>query len=90
MSHKKIGPDRFSRFDVYWIQTNKQTNRHPDRQAKFIYRRVNALINIGYKDGKERDEEGFNRRHMGWDRRDVWLEETQFARILITLLLTLG
>ena len=30
MSHKKFGPDRFSRFDVYWIQTNKQT----DRQAK--------------------------------------------------------
>jgi len=34
MSHKKFWPDRFSRFDVYWIQTNKQT----DRQAKFIYR----------------------------------------------------
>ena len=32
MSHKKFGADRFSRFDVYWIQTNKQTNRH----AKFI------------------------------------------------------
>ena len=34
MSHKKFGPDRFSRFDVYWIQTNRQT----DRQAKLIYR----------------------------------------------------
>ena len=34
MYHKKFGPDRFSRFDVYWIQTNRQT----DRQAKFIYR----------------------------------------------------
>ena len=34
MTHKKFGPDRFSRFDVYWFQTNKQT----DRQAKFIYR----------------------------------------------------
>ena len=34
MSHKKFGPDRFSRFDVYWIKTNRQT----DRQAKFIYR----------------------------------------------------
>ena len=33
MSHKKFGPDRFSRFDVYWIQTNKQT----PIQAKFIY-----------------------------------------------------
>ena len=21
-----FGPDRFSRFDVYWIQTDKQTN----------------------------------------------------------------
>ena len=29
MSHKKFGPDRFSRFDVYWIQTNK----HPDTQT---------------------------------------------------------
>ena len=34
MSHKKFGPDRFSRFDVYWIQTNKKTNRQTDRQAK--------------------------------------------------------
>ena len=40
MSHKKFGPDRFSRFDVYWIQTNKQTNR----QAKFIYRLPNMDI----------------------------------------------
>ena len=32
LSNKKFGPDRFSRFDVYWIQT--------DRQAKFIYRRI--------------------------------------------------
>jgi len=29
-SHNKFGPDRFSRFDVYWIQT--------DRQAKFLGR----------------------------------------------------
>ena len=27
MSHKKFGPDRFSRFDVYWIQANKQTDK---------------------------------------------------------------
>jgi len=33
MSHKKFGPDQFSRFDVYWIQTN----RHPNRQAKFTF-----------------------------------------------------
>ena len=33
---QKFEPDRFSRFDVYWTQTNKQT----DRQAKFIYRYI--------------------------------------------------
>ena len=27
MFHKKFGPDRFSRFDVYWIQTNRQTDK---------------------------------------------------------------
>ena len=27
MSHKKFGPDRFSRFDVYWIQTNIDTDK---------------------------------------------------------------
>ena len=27
MSHKKFGPGRFSRFDVYWIQTNRQTDK---------------------------------------------------------------
>ena len=43
MSHKKFGPDRFSRFDVYWIQTDRQTNKQTDRQAKFIYR-LNVLF----------------------------------------------
>ena len=38
MSHKKFGPDRFSRFDVYRIQTDRHTNKHHNRQAKFIYR----------------------------------------------------
>ena len=33
MSHTKFGPDRFSCFDVYW----KQTNRHPDGQANYIW-----------------------------------------------------
>ena len=45
MSHKKIGPDLFSRFDVYWIQTNKQTNRQTDRQAEFIYRLIKIFQN---------------------------------------------
>ena len=36
MSHKKFGPDRFSRFDVYWIQTNKQTNKQTDKPNLYI------------------------------------------------------
>ena len=44
MSHKKFGPDRFSRFDVYWIQTDRQADRQTDRQAKFIYRYSGYLI----------------------------------------------
>ena len=36
MSHKKFGPDRFSRFDVYWIQTNKQTDRQTDKPNLYI------------------------------------------------------
>ena len=36
MSHKKIGPDRFSRFDVYWIQTDKQTPRQTDKPNLYI------------------------------------------------------
>ena len=36
MSYKKFGPDRLSRFDVYWIQTKKQTPRHPDQPNLFI------------------------------------------------------
>ena len=39
MAHNKFGPDRFSRFDVYWIQTNK----HPDTQAKFVYRFIHHM-----------------------------------------------
>ena len=33
MSHKKFGPDRFSRFDVDWIQTDRQTDRQTNRQT---------------------------------------------------------
>ena len=36
MSHKKFGPDRFSRFDVYWIQTNKQTDKQTDKPNLYI------------------------------------------------------
>ena len=36
MSHKKFGPDRFSRFDVYWMQTNRQTNRQTDKPNLYV------------------------------------------------------
>jgi len=39
MSYTQFGPDRFSRFDVYWIQTYKQTDtmiqtKQTPRQSK--------------------------------------------------------
>jgi len=30
------GPYRLSCFDIYCIQTNKQTNRHPNLEAKYL------------------------------------------------------
>ena len=33
-SQKKFGPDRFSRFEVYWIQTNKQKDKQTNRQTE--------------------------------------------------------
>ena len=36
MSHKKFGPDRFSRFDVYWIQTDRQTTKQTDKPNLYI------------------------------------------------------
>ena len=33
MSHKKFGPDRFSRFDIYWIQTDRQTPKQTNKQT---------------------------------------------------------
>ena len=39
---QKCGPDRFSRFDVYLIQTDKQTNRHPSQ----IYIQMNVSLYI--------------------------------------------
>ena len=32
MSHTKFGPDRFSRFNVYWI---KQTDKQTEKQSKY-------------------------------------------------------
>ena len=36
-SQTKFGLDRFTRFYVYWIETNKQTNKQTNTQAKYIY-----------------------------------------------------
>ena len=44
MSHKKFGPDRFSRFDVYWKQTNRQTDKHHDKPNLYIDRYTLFLI----------------------------------------------
>ena len=33
---KIFGPDRFSRFDVYWIQTNRQTPKQTDKPNLYI------------------------------------------------------
>ena len=52
MSHKKCGPDRFSRFDVYWIQIDKQTNRQTDKPNLYIDQlrkpRVDIGLNLNY------------------------------------------
>ena len=52
-SHTKFGPDQFNRFDVYWIQTNKQTNKQTYRQAKFIYRFWNYKFKLPKPDKKK-------------------------------------
>ena len=36
MSHKKFGADRFNRFDVYWIQTDRQTDKQTDKPNLYI------------------------------------------------------
>ena len=36
MSHKKFGPDRFSCFDVYWIQTNRHPNKQTNKPNLYI------------------------------------------------------
>ena len=36
MSHTKFGSDLFSHFDVYWIQANKQTYKHPHKPNLYM------------------------------------------------------
>ena len=42
-SHKKCGADRFSRFDVYWIQTDRQTNKQTNMQIMYIDVQTNLI-----------------------------------------------
>ena len=49
--HTKFGPDRFSRFDVYWIQTDRHPDRQTDKQSINIdryrtYRKDSETMNI--------------------------------------------
>ena len=37
-SHTKFGPDRFSRFDVYWIQTYRHPSQNIDERRSLLYR----------------------------------------------------
>ena len=52
MSHKKFGPDRFSRFDVYWIQTNRHPNKQTEKPNLYIeeektwFYRLNLSVQI--------------------------------------------
>ena len=38
MSHKKFGPDRFSRFDIYGIQTDRQTPKQTDKPNLYRFK----------------------------------------------------
>ena len=46
MSPKKFAPDRFSRFDVYWIQTDRQTNGQTDKPNLYIDIYISAYISV--------------------------------------------
>ena len=47
MSHKKFGPDQFSRFGVYWMQTNKhyyKSNLYIDSKLPLDIKRLKQMI----------------------------------------------
>ena len=41
-SHTKFGPNRFSRFDVYWIQPDRQT----DKQTSKVYIEIGLFLSF--------------------------------------------
>ena len=55
-SHTKFGPDRFSLLYVYWIQTNRQTDKLnlyiEARRAQNYKRNISRLMQHFYRKGK--------------------------------------
>ena len=53
-SHTKFGPDRFSRFDVYWIQTNKhpQTDTQTSKVYIYVYTSQISMYIVLHERGK--------------------------------------
>ena len=45
-SNTKFRPNQFSRFDVYWIQTDKQTDRQTNRRISKVYLKVSRLYSL--------------------------------------------
>ena len=43
-SHTKCGPDRFSRFDVYWIQTDSETIKQQTSCTKNVVQLIRKFI----------------------------------------------
>ena len=53
-SRKKFGPDRSSRFDLYWIQTNRQT----DKPNLYIEVELKKIVNSRYQIWSRLEENG--------------------------------
>ena len=46
--YNRFGPNRFSRFYIYRIQTNEQTNRHPSKIYIIYEIKQNIRIYVPY------------------------------------------
>ena len=60
MSHKKFGPDRVSRFDVYWIQTDRQTDKHQDKPNLYTDIRMQIKLQIKYSKDEIKIAQNYN------------------------------
>ena len=89
MSHKIFGPDRFSRFDVYWIQTDRQT----DKQTSQIYIYIKAVFELFRKNTQGAGGRGVKNypppnRDMFKDKRTVNKCKPNFFRCLTFVYIT--